>query len=635
MRRVLQPRQRVVRDLGRHLRPGVGQAVGDDEFARAPAACRRAAAARRGVRARRRPARRRGRSGRGRSSCSGRSAAKRPFSRAARAARSRGPMRLRHNGPHGDPPPRHASARARAQRPGRGAGHLPHPDHAGADRRASWRRSPRPPAPSAPAWPTCRSRPRAPGAAWAWARWWAGPAGCSSSLLRESGVAMGFTIISLSFCSTMALAWGLRAGPLSFIPILALIFTLAAPPPATRTLLWIHSGWTAVGGAGLFLLGRAQLARAAAALPHAGAGRARCRRWPRCCGRARRCCRAPMPAAARRRCRTGSAARSRSTSACRPRATCCSPRPASAHTGPAIAVLLQAVEMRDTLLAGELDIELLGHDGPAGQLRERLRVHGMRVADAVDAMAQALARLRHAGAGVRRVAAGRDGHRDRRGRRAAPGARVARDRAGRRGGGVDRRVGRVRRGDRAVGLGRRAASPTRRRRARRRRGGAGRGAGRADVGPAADPASLARNAAAAARAQTPARVPLFASTDPRYPLAVAFYGRARQMVAVLARMQAALRGEVTPLPLARDELQVFISTEGWPLGRAARAAHHALADLPPCGAAEPGAGQRVLHRPGAALGLASALAGAERGAWCCAATSSRRCRAATTGCWAR
>jgi uncharacterized membrane protein YccC len=86
-----------------------------------------------------------------------------------------------------------------------------------------------------------------------------------------------------------------------------------------------------------------------------------------------------------------------------------------------------------------------------------------------------------------------------------------------------------------------------------------------DDGPAADPATLARNAAAAARAQTPARVPLFATTDPRYPLAVAFYGRARQMVAVLARMQAALRGEPTPLPLARDELQVFISTEGWPL----------------------------------------------------------------------
>ena len=40
---------------------------------------------------------------------------------------------------------------------------------------------------------------------------------------------------------------------------------------------------------------------------------------------------------------------------------------------------------------------------------------------------------------------------------------------------------------------------------------------------------------AAVRSHTPPRVPLFASSDPRYPLAVAFYGRARQMVEVLAR----------------------------------------------------------------------------------------------------
>src|SRR5262249_51160926 len=56
----------------------------------------------------------------------------------------------------------------------------------------------------------------------------------------------------------------------------------------------------------------------------------------------------------------------------------------------AIAVLLQAVEMRDTLLAGELDIELLGNDAPATQLRDRLRVHGAAGAEAVEAMAKAL-----------------------------------------------------------------------------------------------------------------------------------------------------------------------------------------------------------------------------------------------------
>ena len=382
-------------------------------------------------------------------------------------------------------------------------------------------------------------------------------------LLRESGVAMGLTIIFLSFCSTMALAWGLRAGPLSFIPILALIFTLAAPPPPHGHGVADPRGLDGSRRAGLFQLGGAQLARAAAALPHAGAGRRRCRRWPRCCGRARRCCRAPMRTAARRRCRTGSAARSRSTSACRPRATCCSRRPASRTPAPAIAVLLQAVEMRDTLLAGELDIELLGHDGPAGQLRDRLRVHGMRVADAVDAMAQA---LRDYGMQVPAAAASPLDETDiETGEAVVPHPARRGAAAGRRRGGIDRGVGRVGRGHRAVVLGRRTRGRVRRRArwAPRRRRPWRRP--RPTSGPAADPASVARDAAAAARAQTPARVPLFATSDPRYPLAVAFYGRARQMVAVLARMQAALRGEATPLPLARDELQVFISPEGWPL----------------------------------------------------------------------
>jgi uncharacterized membrane protein YccC len=209
--------------------------------------------------------------------------------------------------------------------------------------------------------------------------------------------------------------------------------------------------------------------------------------------------------------------------------------------------------MRDTLLAGELDIELLGHDGPAGQLRDRLRIHGTRVADAVDAMAQA---LRDFGMQVPAAAAAPLDDPDLEtveatAPAAAAAASIAESAASAAAtapsASLDQQVAAadaVRVGDAAA----RAVAP-----------------GAPDARTAADPASAARDAAAAARAQTPPRVPLFASTDPRYPLAVAFYGRARQMVAVLARMQAALRGEATPLPLARDELQVFISPEGWPL----------------------------------------------------------------------
>ena len=208
-------------------------------------------------------------------------------------------------------------------------------------------------------------------------------------LLRESGVTMGFTIIALSFCSSMVLSWGLRAGPLSFIPVLALIFTLAAPPAPNMTVLLIHSGWTAVGGLAYFawavltsrllqpryrtlalasaLQALAALLRSRAALlsrTEASDGTSPLQDWIR-----------------------SQVALDERLQAAR---DLIFPAVGEPHTGPAIAVLLQTVEMRDTLLAGELDIELLGHDGPAGQLRERLRVHGMRVADAVDAMAQAL-----------------------------------------------------------------------------------------------------------------------------------------------------------------------------------------------------------------------------------------------------
>ena len=387
--------------------------------------------------------------------------------------------------------------------------------------------------------------------------------GCVSgllvNLLRESGVAMGITIMALAFCSAMALSWGLRAGPLSFIPILAMIFTLAAPPPATAHALWVHSGWTAVGALAYFgwavLCSRVlqpryrTLALAAALSALAALLRSRAALLSRGEGGGA----SPLQDWIR-----SQVALDERLQAAR---DLLFPAIGEPHTGPAVAVLLQAVEMRDTLLAGELDIELLGNDGPANQLRERLRVHGGRVADAIEAMARG---LRDHGMKVPASAATPLAETDIEMGEPVPHparAATAPDAAA------------------AASIAQSAASAA----ATAPFASADAGVAAADAaqvgaaaaqavahvsaddGPAADPATLARNAAAAARAQTPARVPLFAPTDPRYPLAVAFYGRARQMVAVLARMQAALRGEPTPLPLARDELQVFISTEGWPL----------------------------------------------------------------------
>jgi uncharacterized membrane protein YccC len=378
------------------------------------------------------------------------------------------------------------------------------------------------------------------------------------NLLRESGVTMGLTVVALSFFSTMAWAWGPRAGPLAFIPILALIFTLAAPPPASGADLMVRSGWTAVGALSYFgwavlssrvLQPRYRTLALAAAL-HALAALLRSR----------------AALLARADAGTGTPPLQdwiRSQVALDERLQAARdllfPAADDPRSGPAIAVLLQAVEMRDTLLAGELDIELLGNDVPATQLRDRLRVHGVRVADAIEAMAQA---LRDYGMQVPASAASpldetdiETGeafvpHAPRATRAAtAPAAAAAASIA-------------------ASAASAAATAPTSavdEDVATRDAAAIGAAAALAVARPAqADPADAARAAAAAVRAGTPARAPLFASSDPRYPLAVAFYSRARQMVSVLARMQGALRGEATPLPLAPDELQVFISTEGWP-----------------------------------------------------------------------
>ena len=442
------------------------------------------------------------------------------------------------------------------------------------------------------------------------------------NLLRESGVAMGITVMALSFCSTMALAWGLRAGPLSFIPILALIFTLAAPPPADLHALLIHSGWTAVGALLYFLWAMLSsrvlqpryrtLALAAALYALAALLRSRAALLSRSEGNG------PSPLQDWIRSQVALDERLQAAR------DLLFPAVGEPHTGPAIAVLLQAVEMRDTLLAGELDIELLGNDAPANQLRERLRVHGGRVAEAVEAMAQALRDHGMAVPASAAIVVRRDGHRDGRARAAASGASCVDGRVAGRLGGLPRRP------HGAVGGGRRDARG-RRCRGHRRSGGAGRRARAARGRPAGRSrgrraqrgrgrARADARAGAAVRQHRPALSAGRRVLRPRAPDG----GRARAHAGRAAgRAHAAAAGarRVAGLHLHRRLAA----------GGAARAADHALAHLPSRGAHEPGAGQRVLHRPRAALGLASALAGAERGAWCCAATWSRRCRAATTG----
>jgi hypothetical protein len=338
--------------------------------------------------------------------------------------------------------------------------------------------------------------------------------------LRQSGVTMGFTVMALSFCAAMALSWGLRAAQLSFIPVLALVFTLAAPPPPDVRTLLVHSAWTAVGGA-LYFAWAVLTARVlqpryrTLALANALAALAALLRSRAALHAAAIEPDTPAVAPPLQEWIRSQVALDERLQAARDLLFPAAGRP---EAGPAIAVLLQAVEMRDTLLAGELDLELLGHDAAATVLRRRLRARSMAVADVVESMAQALREhgLRAAGGRVSALvddeapvpAAAGDGP------EATPGAREGRAAAA------------------ATGAGPAAAT----------------GADAVPPGGAADSA-----------------LPTFAVDDPRHALAAALNDRARHMTEALARMQAALRGEATAQPLAHAELKVFISAEGWPL----------------------------------------------------------------------
>lgn len=67
------------------------------------------------------------------------------------------------------------------------------------------------------------------------------------ALLHPHPIALGFGIAGIAFVAMMTMAWGPRAGAVSFAPILALVFAMAVPVGAVSP--WHLAGWTAAGAA--------------------------------------------------------------------------------------------------------------------------------------------------------------------------------------------------------------------------------------------------------------------------------------------------------------------------------------------------------------------------------------------------
>ncbi len=207
------------------------------------------------------------------------------------------------------------------------------------------------------------------------------------ALLAAQPVALGFAVMATAFVAMLTMAWGPRAGPISFAPILALVFSMAVLHEDLPTLAF--AGWTA-GGALAYLgwavatsallqrryrrLALVAALRAAAELLRARAGLLA----PAARGHD------PAPMA---RWIADEAALAERLQAARDLVFSATDA-AKARRG--TAMLLHAIDLRDVLLASRLDLDLLGDDRVARQVLDRLANALRSIARALDDIATAM-----------------------------------------------------------------------------------------------------------------------------------------------------------------------------------------------------------------------------------------------------
>lgn len=213
--------------------------------------------------------------------------------------------------------------------------------------------------------------------------------------LRLHPVALGGVVALVAFASAMTLAWGLRAGPVSFVGILAIVLAMASPPVSGAAAVFAHTAWTALG-AGLYMAWAmfcsVMLQRRYRALALAGVleGLSALLR-----------ARAALLVPSSPQVRGGDSAADRLRTWIRDE-TALNDRVQAARdliferpdrnteTRTFAGLLVTAVDLRDTLLASELDLGLLGDDALAAAVRQRLAANLEAQAAALDAMQGAL-----------------------------------------------------------------------------------------------------------------------------------------------------------------------------------------------------------------------------------------------------
>lgn len=219
--------------------------------------------------------------------------------------------------------------------------------------------------------------------------------GCVSAVLvmvlRPFPIGLGLLTAALGFVLAMTLAWGPRAGPQAFVGILALVFTLGAPP-VTGMLMMVEMAAKIVLGAVLYFcwamcvswllqrhyrrLALAEAVAATALLLRAVASLV------------------STPAAQTTQRASQVLALIKLETALAERLQAARdfifPAPASEEVRRQTGTLLRLLDLRDTLLASQLDIGSLQDDPLDMQLRAALAAHLAGIAETLDEAAKAV-----------------------------------------------------------------------------------------------------------------------------------------------------------------------------------------------------------------------------------------------------
>jgi uncharacterized membrane protein YccC len=208
---------------------------------------------------------------------------------------------------------------------------------------------------------------------------------------------VGLVIALISFASMMTMAWGARAGPVSFAPVLALLFEMAAPPTShaeLRPVLWTALGSVAYVGWAALTASLLQPRYRSLALDAALQAASRLLRS-----------RADVLAADAVALDAGPAMTAwigdEASLAERLQAArdLLFSAPDTPRARRETAALLHTIELRDTLLASRLDLDLRATDPLARRLREQVAASLRRIAELLDD-----ARALHAAVGAGRTA---------------------------------------------------------------------------------------------------------------------------------------------------------------------------------------------------------------------------------------